>query len=284
MTCHYNTKICSFCLLSLLVCVVMILSGCVRNGPYIKWHKNGQKKSERIYKDGKLHGPRIVWNENGQKMTEAFYKNGQRTSMNEWNYYENGQKKSVANFKDGKKHGPHIEWHKNGQKKSERIYKDGKLNGPRSEWSENGQKMTEINFKDGKEHGPWIEWNENGQKEREHIYKDGKLVDIRSVADELRNQRESSSSHTEPTQRRRERCASNAQSASSSYEFAEYQVGMCTALGGRWYPQVSRCHFSSSDSASRWNRFPNVVLGRRCFISRCENIGQYRCGFYEVGN
>ena len=39
-------------------------------------HENGQKKSERILKDGKPNGIAITWNENGQKELEANFKSG----------------------------------------------------------------------------------------------------------------------------------------------------------------------------------------------------------------
>ncbi len=78
-----------------------------------EWYKNGQKRSEINYKDGKLHGLKTRW-------------------------YDNGQKKSELNYEDGKPHGIYTEWYENGKKKSEVYYQNGKccivIN-----WGEKGQ-------------------------------------------------------------------------------------------------------------------------------------------------
>ena len=47
-----------------------------RTGKWTFWYKNGQKKAESLYKDGKLDGPSTSWYENGQKKAESFYKDG----------------------------------------------------------------------------------------------------------------------------------------------------------------------------------------------------------------
>jgi len=47
------------------------------DGLLIDWNKNGQKKSEENYKDGKENGLVTYWYENGQKEIEVIYKNGE---------------------------------------------------------------------------------------------------------------------------------------------------------------------------------------------------------------
>ena len=56
------------------------------------WYKNGQKKSEQTYKDGKKDGLWTGWYENGQKWYEENYKNGKEDGLST-TWYENGQKK-----------------------------------------------------------------------------------------------------------------------------------------------------------------------------------------------
>ena len=100
-------------------------------------HENGQKKSERILKDGKPNGIAITWNENGQKELEA-------------------------NFKSGKKDGLGVMWYENGQKKLEGNWKDDKQDGLLTTWHEDGQKRFEVNYKNGKKiSGKY--WNSKGE-------------------------------------------------------------------------------------------------------------------------
>ena len=42
----------------------------------IGWYENGQKESEKHYKDERLDGIQTFWYENGQKKHEGNYKNG----------------------------------------------------------------------------------------------------------------------------------------------------------------------------------------------------------------
>jgi len=76
------------------------------------YFKNGQKKGERNWKDGKLNGLNTWWDENGQKDSES-------------------------TFKDGKKDGLETYWYNNGQKNRERTYKDG-IKISEKKWYEDG--------------------------------------------------------------------------------------------------------------------------------------------------
>ena len=60
-----------------------------------KWYKNGQKKMEEKYKDGKEDGVWTRWYENGQKRSEETWKDGKRISSKTW--YEDG---SEMNWKE----------------------------------------------------------------------------------------------------------------------------------------------------------------------------------------
>ena len=125
------------------------------------WYKNGQKRSEGNFKDGKMDGLWITWSD-GRKWGKGLLKTGE------------------VNFKDGKQHGleNHI-WYPyyNGQKMWEVNYKDGKKDGTFIGWDEEGLKLVEENYKDGKPEGLWIKYKRDGTESSRETYKDGKRVD-----------------------------------------------------------------------------------------------------------
>lgn len=73
-------------------------------GVFEGYYRNGYKKAEIHFKDGKQHGAAKMW-------------------------YENGQQSNEANFYDGKLEGVATEWFKDGRKGKDRIFRDGKLTG-----------------------------------------------------------------------------------------------------------------------------------------------------------
>ena len=114
-------------------------------------YKNGQKKSETNFKDGKRDGMWTSWNKKGQLSLET-------------------------NYKNGKKDGKFTRWYENGQIETKTNYKDGKRDGKWTAWFESGQIKAEGNAKDDKQDGKWTLWYENGQIEEEATYKDGKCI------------------------------------------------------------------------------------------------------------
>ena len=79
------------------------------------WYRNGRKKFEIHFKNGKEHGPAIGWYANGQKRYEGTHNNGKGVGMN-------------------------TAWHENGQKMVEEIYKDGnKIKGSEKFWNSKGE-------------------------------------------------------------------------------------------------------------------------------------------------
>ena len=161
------------------------------------FYRNGQKRREVNFKDGKQDGLWTWWNENGQKEEEENWKDGMEDGL--WTYwYENGQKREEGNLKDGKSVGLLTKWWKNGQKGSEDNYKDGRQDGLSTWWYKNGQKRQESNWKDGKlmstvvlkpngekcpvtnidkdGNGVVVVYDENGTELFRFTYKDGELV------------------------------------------------------------------------------------------------------------
>mgnify|MGYP001231357275 CR=1 FL=1 len=81
-------------------------------------------KSFELYKDG-------------QKRYEVNYKDGKKDGL-ETNWHQNGQKTIEKNWKDGKPDGVWAIWHKNGEKQEEVNWKDGKIIS-RKYWNSKGE-------------------------------------------------------------------------------------------------------------------------------------------------
>jgi len=87
-----------------------------REGLWMLWYEDGQKRWEATYRDGELEGLATLWYESGQKMAEATYLNG-------------------------KEEGLYTQWYANGQKSHEWTY----LNGTETsvtEWDESGNQTS----------------------------------------------------------------------------------------------------------------------------------------------
>ncbi len=65
---------------------------------------------------------------NGYKKAEIHFKNGKQNGLARM-WYENGNQSYESNFYDGKLEGLSTEFRKDGTKYKERIFKDGKLMG-----------------------------------------------------------------------------------------------------------------------------------------------------------
>ena len=77
--------------------------------------RDGQKKYEKIYKDGELDGIHTQWYEHGKKKDEISYKDGKRDGLTT-GWYRNGEKEYEVNYKNGKKNGLETIWYFSGQK------------------------------------------------------------------------------------------------------------------------------------------------------------------------
>jgi len=132
-------------------------------GKAYKLHRNGKKKLQRNFKDGKVNGLDMWWHANGQKESKANFKDGNKYGL--WTtWYENGQKSQETNFKDGKMDGLWAEWYRDGQKKFEKNYTgDDEPDGLHVFWHKNGQKKYEGNWKDGRREGSEKFWNSKGE-------------------------------------------------------------------------------------------------------------------------
>ncbi len=165
------------------------------HGLYTEWYENGNKKSKKNYKDGTKHGLETNWSADDQNATEITWidglkrkeckrKGSKKELVTKW--YKNGQKRMEGTLSNDKRHGLETHWwDENGWKKWERTWKDGKKHGPGTYWYESiitlsPYKYKEENYKNDKKHGVFTWWHENGQKKHEMNYKDGELHGMNS--------------------------------------------------------------------------------------------------------
>ena len=119
--------------------------------PFTGWAKRPNESDEGLYlqelehiRDGKLDGPFTKWHENGQKCWEGTHKEGKIDGLY-FQWFNQGQKQMEGNYKDGEIEGLFLSWHENGQKKFEGNYEDGKREALNLTCHENGQKPVEGN-------------------------------------------------------------------------------------------------------------------------------------------
>ena len=113
----------------LFVCIVSsLLSGCGSVEETICKETEGQERNGLVYlpnQEEPFTGKNLCKYKNGQKKIEGNYKDGKQDGK--WTFwYENGQMKSEGNYKDDKKEGKWTWWDEKGQIKIELNYKDGR--------------------------------------------------------------------------------------------------------------------------------------------------------------
>ncbi|MBL63430.1 MAG: hypothetical protein CMI30_08475 [Opitutae bacterium] len=119
-----------------------------KDGVWVFWHSNGQKKEKGHYKEGNKDGVWVTWFCDGQMEKEIDYKEGSGEPMyqcftDHWGHTWKGH------------------------------YKNGKQNGPWSKWHFDGKKIWDGHYKDGKKDGVWILWHPGGLKSEVFDYRNG---------------------------------------------------------------------------------------------------------------
>jgi antitoxin component YwqK of YwqJK toxin-antitoxin module len=188
---------------------LLTYAGGKKEGPFVQWRANGQKKKEGSYGNEKLHGIEIHYYQDGNKSHIYTYKEGKKEGLF-ISWYKNGQKQEEVTHAEslmrdensvpklssplkiprpnipiplpsGARHsslasrfGPFRSWYENGILRTEGAYKRGNRDGTFSGWHSNGQKKEEGNYVDGKLDGPWIHYDQDGNKSHSYTYKEGK--------------------------------------------------------------------------------------------------------------
>jgi antitoxin component YwqK of YwqJK toxin-antitoxin module len=98
----------------------------VKDGAWVKYHKNGQLKEKVNFKNGKMEGAGGGYHDNGQLWWKGNYKNSRFEGA--WvTYYSNGQLEKKGNYKNSrKKEGAWVSYNADGtvDKEHTGIYKD----------------------------------------------------------------------------------------------------------------------------------------------------------------
>jgi antitoxin component YwqK of YwqJK toxin-antitoxin module len=177
---------------------LLTYAGGKKEGPFVQWRANGQKKKEGSFGNEKLHGIEIHYHQDGNKSHSYTYKEGKKEGLF-LSWYKNGNKKEEITHAESlmreegsvpkishrqmitrpgmqaSRFGPFRSWYENGQKKQEGNYENGQRNGLWTDWYENGILRTEGAYKRGNRDGTFSGWHSNGQKKEEGNYVDGKL-------------------------------------------------------------------------------------------------------------
>ena len=90
-----------------------------RNGPWVRYHSNGQLWFKVTYKDFKREGPWVEYRRNGQLWVQSTFKNGKQDGLRSV-FWENGQIMNTQLYRDGKRVGPLVLYNEDGTV-SERI-------------------------------------------------------------------------------------------------------------------------------------------------------------------
>ena len=130
------------------------------SGPVFRFFPNDTTRVQLSgnLKDGKLDGPYERYHENGQLQEKATYAAGEYDGPYE-RYYENGQLRTKATYKDVEYHGPFESYHRNGQLELKTTYAAGEEDGPYEWYDSDGGLWQRGTFTMGEQCGEWIVYN-----------------------------------------------------------------------------------------------------------------------------
>lgn len=123
---------------------------------------------------GNAEGPATTFYDDGVRRSDAMYRSGRMHGA--WRqFYPDGRPRSEGEYKDGRDVGLWRSYHDNGKLASRADHRD---DGTVAfvEYREDGSKTREGDFTDGLEHGEWTIWDRDG-KPQTLVYDQGKLVD-----------------------------------------------------------------------------------------------------------
>ena len=168
-----------------------------KDGLYLEYFMNGNKKYKAIYDKGIKIGLPRGWHENGTvseehhhtkekqiKLCIEWYSNGKRKREYSYKTNENDIAEpiggymqwinGVMKFESGNYEGNFQTWYENGNKKDSCHYLNGAKIGFSKKWFRGGVLNIKENFKKGQINGKKEIWNENGTKVFEGTYLNGK--------------------------------------------------------------------------------------------------------------
>ncbi|MFN8391649.1 MAG: hypothetical protein U0136_15275 [Bdellovibrionota bacterium] len=120
-----------------------------KNGPYLKWDNDGNKRFEAYYVNGQPHGRMI-------------------------SYFADEREEELKEFSNGVLNGKWIQWNREGDKVAEGVFVNGKKNGKFSYWDRHGALTSEGTYKNNLEFGVWTTFYPDGEIQTRITYRDGK--------------------------------------------------------------------------------------------------------------
>lgn len=158
----------------------------LKNGSYVTYYENGQKRSEGKYENDKQTGFWITWFENGNKSSEGKFDQGLQSG--EWKFYhKNGKLQQINHYKNNKSEGEFIDFDENGVKTRMGNCINGLLNGKSYEYYPDGKISSELTYKDHKPFGPFIEYFPSGNFRAKGTWNDTVMVGDYFVYDSIDN-------------------------------------------------------------------------------------------------
>lgn len=128
------------------------------------WHENGQREHEVTMVPGRPPvGRERTWHRNGQLRSEQVWREGQVDGTFTL-FFLDGTRSLELHMRLGVRHGPWTEWYRTGQKKLELTFREGQPDGTLTEWHRNGQRRRLRAFRAGEPIGAVVEWDEAGRK------------------------------------------------------------------------------------------------------------------------
>ena len=119
------------------------------NGDFIEKFENGELKGKGTFVNGQLEGNRIQYYPNGQKKTEKMYKEAYPHGMAK-EFYEDGTLKQEGEFVKNSEQGTWVAYYPHGKKQAVLTFENGVQNGPYFEYNKEGDLIRQFYFKNGK--------------------------------------------------------------------------------------------------------------------------------------
>lgn len=118
-------------------------------GKFIETYENGAVKGTGTLVNGKLDGSRIQYYPNGQKSSEKHYKDAYPHGLSK-EFYENGTLKLTGDFFNNKENGTWTAYYPNSNKQAILNFVEGIQQGPYFEYDLKGKLIRQFYFKNGK--------------------------------------------------------------------------------------------------------------------------------------
>ncbi|WP_194778300.1 toxin-antitoxin system YwqK family antitoxin [Pararhodonellum marinum] len=119
------------------------------SGEFEERYENGVLKGTGNFVSGELDGLRVQYYPNGNKRTEKYYKNAYPHGFSK-EYFENGNLKQEGEFEDNKEIGLWTIYHETGEKYVVLNFENGIQQGEYFEFDKNGGLLRQFFFNDGK--------------------------------------------------------------------------------------------------------------------------------------